>query len=155
MRLLPMGDSEYRRFLEWAIADYAEGKVRAGQWKVERAHELAEEALSSLLPDGLSTADQYLYTILDESAGGGVGYLWFGVRGGEDGRYAALYEFVIHEGYRRRGYGTGALRALEAEVRRLGLEKIVLHVFGHNEAARALYRKVGYVETNVTMAKKV
>jgi ribosomal protein S18 acetylase RimI-like enzyme len=31
----------------------------------------------------------------------------------------------------------------------------VLHVFGHNQPARALYRKLGYVERDVTMVKRL
>ena len=33
--------------------------------------------------------------------------------------------------------------------------KIQLHVFGHNSGARALYRKLGYEETNVIMTKRL
>ena len=47
------------------------------------------------------------------------------------------------------------MTALEETVRALGLDEIRLHVFGHNGAARALYRKLGFVETNVMMAKQL
>jgi predicted GNAT family acetyltransferase len=30
-----------------------------------------------------------------------------------------------------------------------------LHVFGHNQVARALYEKIGYEVTNVLMSKKL
>jgi ribosomal protein S18 acetylase RimI-like enzyme len=47
------------------------------------------------------------------------------------------------------------LAELENVAREKGVEKIGLHVFGHNAAARALYQKVGYIETNVNMSKKI
>ncbi|MFO1298108.1 MAG: hypothetical protein U1F25_17690 [Rubrivivax sp.] len=36
-----------------------------------------------------------------------------------------------------------------------GLSGIALHVFGHNHEAQALYRKLGYVATNIHMFKAV
>ena len=155
VQLVPMSESDYLRFLEWAISDYAQGQIRAETWKAKDAQRLAEETFQSLLPDGLSTPNQYLCSIIDEALDQPVGYLWYGVRDREGDRFVMLCEFVILEAYRRRGYGTEALRALEEKVKELGMDRIILHVFGYNEAARALYKKVGYVERNVTMAKKI
>ncbi len=45
--------------------------------------------------------------------------------------------------------------ALEVLARELGYDAIGLHVFGDNEVARALYRSAGYVETDVTMRKRL
>ncbi|HSO28244.1 MAG TPA: GNAT family N-acetyltransferase, partial [Anaerolineales bacterium] len=66
---------------------------------------------------------------------------------------AFIYDFVIDEAYRRRGYGRLALLALEDKAREMGIDQIALHVFGHNHAARALYESVGYQVTNLQMAK--
>ena len=70
-------------------------------------------------------------------------------------RLAYVCDLLIDEGYRRQGYGTQAMRAVEQEVRALGIDRIALHVFGHNHPARALYEKVGYEETNLHMAKNL
>jgi ribosomal protein S18 acetylase RimI-like enzyme len=37
----------------------------------------------------------------------------------------------------------------------LGARSVELHVFGHNHRARALYEKVGFNETSITMAKPI
>lgn len=155
VQLIPMNKADYEQFLDWAVSDYAQEQVRAGTWKQEDARQLAEEAFESLLPEGLSSPDQYLYGLVDETRDRRIGFLWYGLRDGDQGKFVALYEFVIFEAYRRQGYGTESLRALEKRVKQLGVSKIVLHVFGHNEAARALYKKLGYVERNVTMAKEL
>ena len=42
---------------------------------------------------------------------------------------------------------------MERRVRDLGGHQIGLHVFGHNQPAYAMYTKLGYVPTNITMAK--
>ena len=72
-----------------------------------------------------------------------------------DGATAAKdLETIVGE-HRRQGHAERALRALEAEVGRLGLQGIALHVFGHNTGAQALYGKLGYVPTNINMFKAV
>jgi RimJ/RimL family protein N-acetyltransferase len=37
----------------------------------------------------------------------------------------------------------------------VGLDKIALHVFAHNHAARAMYKKLGYQTTDVMISKKL
>ena len=112
----------------------------------------SEKAFQHLLPDGLRSKDNYLFSIVGDE-GRSVGYLWFAVQGLENNRHDFVFDFVIFEQYRRRGYGRQAFLALENEVKALGLDDIRLHVFGHNKAARELYRQLGYVETNVNMRK--
>jgi ribosomal protein S18 acetylase RimI-like enzyme len=41
------------------------------------------------------------------------------------------------------------------KARAMGAETVGLHVFGHNEPARALYRSLGFAETNVSMSLKL
>ena len=48
-----------------------------------------------------------------------------------------------------------AMIAIEDEVRQLGIDRIGLHVFGHNRGAWALYDQLGYEVTNVNMAKTI
>jgi RimJ/RimL family protein N-acetyltransferase len=45
---------------------------------------------------------------------------------------------------RRKGIGRALLAAAEEWARRVGIRKIELHVFPHNEAALALYARAGY-----------
>ena len=52
------------------------------------------------------------------------------------------------------GLVSGAL-PLNNMARTLGYDEIGLHVFGDNEIARNLYRSAGYVETNVSMVKRL
>jgi RimJ/RimL family protein N-acetyltransferase len=155
VQLIPMDKANYKRFLDWAVPNYAREQVKAGTWKPEDARQLAEEAFESLLPEGLFSPDQYLNVLVDETRDRHIGFLWYGLRDGEGEKFVALYEIVIFEAYRRQGYGSESLRALEKRVKELGMNKIVLHVFGHNEPARAMYKKLGYVERNVTMAKEL
>ena len=156
--LQPMTPTEYEPWLEAEIKEYADEKVRAGNWSAAEAPERSAEEHRKLLPQGLVTPDNYLYTIRAELSPGtgttAVGMVWLAVPPWKP-PLAFVYDFRIDEPYRRRGFASQALAALEEKVRALGLDTIGLHVFGHNHAARALYEKAGYEVTNVNMAKKL
>jgi len=64
-----------------------------------------------------------------------------------------VYDIVIQQEYRRRGHAMRALQALEVEASLLGLAGAALQVFGYNEGAIALYRKLGFEPTNINMYK--
>jgi RimJ/RimL family protein N-acetyltransferase len=51
---------------------------------------------------------------------------------------------MVAASHRRRGVGTALMQAAEAWARRARVTKLELHVFPHNEAAIALYDKLGY-----------
>ena len=155
VQLVPMTEDDYRQFKTWAMEDYAKQQIKAGTWHPEEAEELARKVFAALLPQDLSSPGQFLYMIEREVDREKVGYVWFGNREEGRSRFVALYDFVIFEAYRRLGYGGGALKAMEQRVREERMEKVILHVFGHNEAARALYRKLGSVERNITMVKEL
>jgi ribosomal protein S18 acetylase RimI-like enzyme len=154
VQLVPMSEAVYAEYLPRSIAEYAEEKVKAGNFLPEDALQRSEGEFRELLPKDLQTPDNYLYSIVND-AGENVGILWVAhsTRGGKS--RAFVYDFAIDEAHRRKGYGEQAFVALEAKVKELGLDTISLHVFGHNHAARALYEKLGYVTTNISMEKKL
>ena len=153
-RLVPMTQAQFDRWLEASVADYADEKVKAGNWPVEDALARSRQEFQKLLPRGLATPDQHLFAIVAD-AGTQVGCLWFAVVQEAAGPVAFVYDFVVDEAQRRKGYGEQAFCALEDEVRALGLHTIQLHVFGHNRPAIALYEKLGYTATNVMMSKTI
>jgi RimJ/RimL family protein N-acetyltransferase len=51
---------------------------------------------------------------------------------------------MVAHGHRRRGIGRALMEAAEIWARGVGVRKIELHVFPHNEAAIALYEGLGY-----------
>lgn len=153
VHLVPMAQDDFEKYRAYAIPNYAQEKVRAGNWQSEEALHLAESDYNKLLPDGLSSPHNYLYNIVTEPDELTVGMLWLAANPKDPDRNAFIYDFLIYETYRRHGYASQALLAVEEKVRALGLEKILLHVFGHNYSALALYQKMGYVITNIHMSK--
>ena len=53
---------------------------------------------------------------------------------------------MVARGFRRRGIGLALMEEAERWARGLGVQKLELHVFPHNEAAIALYKRLGYEE---------
>lgn len=154
VQLSPFPADRFQSWYENMLADYAENRVRAGSWAPDGAVERARDLYRELLPDGVDTFNQYLALILNERAEE-VGTVWYAPS--LDGGVAHLYvyDLLIHERFRRQGYGAQTLSLLETYAKHAGLSRIVLHVFGHNGPARALYQQSGFIETSVMMAKEV
>ncbi|MGC4376458.1 GNAT family N-acetyltransferase [Fictibacillus sp. Mic-4] len=152
--LRKMNDEEFSVYLSYSVKNYGEEKAKAGNWPKEKALELAQQEFDQLLPDGLHTKNHFLYQIVDETSNEKVGYLWFHERG-EDQKTAFIYDFLIYEKHRGRGYAKQALAALEEVAKDRGIKTIRLHVFGHNQTAIKLYEKCGFEATNIQMAKMI
>jgi ribosomal protein S18 acetylase RimI-like enzyme len=149
-----MTQAEYGEWLKEAIPAYAADKVACGQWSEDESLHLSMTEHEGLLPQGLATPDNFLYTIEDSDATA-VGVLWFAVKSRFNSRVAYVYDVEVQPHQRRKGHAYRAFCALEQEVRRLGLSGIALHVFGHNTDAQALYAKLGFRPTNINLFKPV
>ncbi len=154
VQLIPMSEAEFQDYLSDAIKEYAQEHVTAGNWHPSEALAKSEKEYQQLLPDGPSSKNQYLYAIQDKETGSMVGMLWFAVKE-EPPKSVFIYDFRIYEEYRRRGYAIQSLQAVEEKVKQFGINTISLHVFGHNQAAIALYKKAGFETTNILMTKKL
>jgi ribosomal protein S18 acetylase RimI-like enzyme len=149
--LRPMAESEFRSYLAPAIRGYARQHRTAGDVDPKKALARARADYDELLPHGLKTPGQFMYSIVH--AGKAVGMLWFELKKKHGKRRAFIFDFQIMPSQRGKGFGRKALRALEREARRLGAQVVGLHVFGHNRAARALYETSGYRYTSMHMNK--
>jgi len=156
VRLVPMTDSEFQIYRKHSIESYAQEHVKAGNWNASNAFQKAEKQFLQLLPDGIASKNQHLLSIEESETGVKIGLIWFAEIHQEASHPRAfIYDFLIYEEHRRKGYGEQTLRALEEKVKELGIETIALHVFGHNQAALDLYKKTGYKVTDIQMAKKM
>lgn len=149
-----MTDPEFSVWSARSTPGYAAEKVRSGQWPEEGSLARAADEFARLLPAGLSTQGHHHFTIQDPS-GQSVGAIWIARTERAVGPVAYVYDLVVWPECQRLGHAERAMRALEDEVRRMGLAGLALHVFGHNLQAQALYRKLGYEPTNINMFKSV
>jgi RimJ/RimL family protein N-acetyltransferase len=154
IELVPMNEKELADYIKTSVQNYANEKVKSGNWDRSDAIERSKKEFDKLLPDGLNTRGQYLFTVKDRTANKNVGMIWVGIRDyGDEVSGAWIWDFLINDEERRKGYGTETLSALERVLVNLGQKRVSLHVFGHNGAAIDLYKKVGYEVTNIVMSK--
>ena len=153
VRLVKLEDAPYREYRENLIRAYAADKVRAGAWSQTEAESRATKDVDGLLPQGPNAHNNFLFSVRDESAE--VGIVWFALRDSGVGRSVWIYDIIIHEGFRRRGYASRTLELVEDMAKKLGARSVRLHGFSHNHGAQALYEKIGYTATSLTVAKAV
>lgn len=133
MRLMPMTDADYAAYQDRLIPDHVDEHVRAGNWPADEAEAKARDQLCEILLDGIRIPDHSLYR-LEADGPEPVGIVWFGlVRKGAKVS-AFIYDIVIEDAYRRRGYASAALRAVAAK-------------------GNARYTRLGYAETDLWMSK--
>jgi ribosomal protein S18 acetylase RimI-like enzyme len=155
VQLVPMTESEFQVYSKRSIENYAQEHIRAGDWHPSEALQKAEKEFMRLCPDGVASKNQHFFSIQDGNTGEKVGMIWFALRIEALRSLAFIYDFLIYEEFRRRGYGKQTFIVLEEKAKELGADKISLHVFGHNKPAIALYQMAGYEITDLQMEKKL
>jgi ribosomal protein S18 acetylase RimI-like enzyme len=150
MRLEPIQQEDFDRMIDAEIRGYAEEHVRNGNWPAEGALERSKKEFDALLPDGIHSKDQYLWSLLDEDSSK-IGMLWVQVKD----QKAFIYDFVVEEPFRGKGYGKQALIAMDEKLKAMNVESVGLHVFGDNITAQELYKKMGYQITGIHMKKEL
>lgn len=147
--LNPMEPNDFDVFMEHGIMVYAQDNIKSGTWQPDEALEKSREEFQRLLPEGLKTKDQYLFTILDNNSNNKIGVLWVQVKMNTSPRKAFICDFIIEPQFRGQGYGKQALQALDEKLIQMNVESVSLHVFAHNTNAVGLYETMGYLPTNL------
>jgi len=155
VRLEKMNEFDFNIYINNAIKDYAAEKIKAGTWAQGEAENLSKETFARLLPKGIYSENQYLFSIIDDDKQIKVGYLWFQCYEKLIEKEAFVYDFIVFKEFRSKGYGTQALKSLDNVVKGLGINKISLHVFAHNKRALSLYEKTGFIATDINMSKNI
>ena len=155
VHLEPMSETQFQSYLGTAVEDYAQAHLKSGDCAPEDALRLAQEDYQKLLPDGLQSKDNFLFSIYDDALGKNeiIGMVWFAVTPNRAVRSMFVYDLNIREELRRKGYGRKVMQRVEELVQEMGIDTVGLHVFGYNHAARALYENMGYQITGIGMTK--
>ena len=155
VHLEPMSETQFQSYLDTAMQDYAQVHIKAGDCRPEDALTLAQKDYQELLPNGLQSKNQFLFSVHDDALDKieGIGMIWFAVKDGRAGRSAFIYDFNIREDLRGKGYGKKVMERIEELVQEMGIDRVNLNVFGYNHAARKLYEKMGYQITGIGMTK--
>ncbi len=154
LRLRPMTADEFRAYYRHSVAAYADDMVRNVKLSPAAAQARSAAVFHDLLPEGLETRDHWI-EIGEDEHGERVGVLWFARRVTPAGDIAFLFDIEVEEAMRGRGNGRRLMELFEQEVGALGLGRIELNVFGHNDVARSLYEDLGYVEMSRQLFKEL
>lgn len=145
-----MTQKEFELYLNQAIAEYADDLVKSGEVSLENSMEKSKQSFLSLLPNGVSSKQQYLFNIMSDD-NLMLGMIWYGIRSEHEG---FIYDFEILFEFRGQGFGKKALLLVEEHAKSIGIHKLGLRVFGHNNRAYQLYKKMGYTVYSMNMSKE-
>lgn len=153
VRLVPMTESEFDTYLEKIVPEYAADNVQAGYWSEEEALERSRKSYAHLLPQGVETEHNYLFSLQIEETGKKIGILW--MKHEAPRPHGFIFDIFLDETQRGKGYGKQAMLVLEEVAKGLGIETIGLHVFAHNSVAMLLYKGLGYEVTSQNLVKRL
>jgi ribosomal protein S18 acetylase RimI-like enzyme len=141
--LRPMTGSEFETWREIAIAQHAAQMSRATGRGLEVSLDEAGQLLLAVLVDGLNTKAMSFFAI--EASDRRVGWLWIG-SSPRDTRAGYVWDIIIDDACRGRGYGRAAMVAAEGFFEQQGRDRIDLQVAAGNDVARRLYESLGYAD---------
>ncbi len=153
VELRPTEPSALRAFIARARDIYVNQLIDFARVDPADARAKADTDLERLFPAGRPAENVHTFTVVDADGDAAVGIVFFASIERGDDTVAFVYAIEIDDAARGRGFGRAAMLAVEEKARQLGHSEVRLHVFGGNEAARALYRSLGYADVEVTMAK--
>jgi ribosomal protein S18 acetylase RimI-like enzyme len=144
-----MDNMQFKKYLKFMLPDYIRDTAEHYKLDQELATEKAQKQMEQLLPDEEQTEGQHLFHIKEGQDL--AGYLWFHVS--KEEKKAFLYHIYVLNAFRKRGIAQTALRFFENESKDEGADYVGLHVFGSNENAIDLYKKLGYKQASISMNK--
>ncbi len=146
-----MSEEEYSRIREPSLENYAQDIARNFKRPIEEVRTEAREQVARILKDGFASPGHFMFNVIETKNAETVGHVWFNVE--NDKKRAFLYDILIHEPYRGKGYGKKTLQLLEVTLKDMGVSQLGLHVFGDNRVAINLYKTLGYYTTSFNMQK--
>lgn len=148
----PMPPEDFADYWKYSVESWARDMKRAKLIDENMTFEEAEAHVRQFIPEGMKTPGHFFMYLCDGDER--VGRIWLEVR--KRGVVEAyLWDIVIEEEFRGKGYGGKAMILLEEYARERGAVKISLNVFASNDIARRLYRNSGYREAAISMIKEL
>ncbi|WP_413286966.1 GNAT family N-acetyltransferase [Bacillus mojavensis] len=154
LTLEDMTVEEFKAFRGMSVQNYAKQNIASGTWTEKEAIEKSEQAYEKMIPDGRNSSNHNFWNITNEQ-GERIGWLWLYADPLHPQKEAFIYSFGLYEAYRGKGLAQLALQTLDERAREMGVERLALHVFAHNETAVHLYQKMGYIMTNIKMRRQL
>jgi len=151
--LRPIHKDEFSAFLDYFIQDYATEITVNYRLSEQDALAQASRDAEQSFPQAEQTPDQIVLCITLQQDGSEqhIGYFWY--KADTVLKSAYINDFCIFERFRRQGYGSAAMKALEQKLREEGFIQLKLRVAEGNQQARQLYTSSGFCVTGINMNK--
>lgn len=151
MRFAPLTVEQAASYLPHSQQGFADDLVRAGALDPERALRKAVADYSSLDEDGTTYVAGYAQVDGTEEWVGVIGWALTGLDADHDERTLYVYDLEVFEPFRRRGFGERLLAYAAERAEQAGADAVRLTVWAGNDDAKALYRRLGFVDENARM----
>jgi ribosomal protein S18 acetylase RimI-like enzyme len=150
LRLVPLSDQDLKVWLTAMWADYRQQLLITGFTSDEASLNI-EQNEKALFVNGAPNDDQRFFDVMDDETK--VGTLWLATREERSAGEWYVYDIVIDEEFRGKGFGRSTMQAAEDYVKSHGGTKLGLNVFGTNAVARGLYESLDYKTMTIGMRK--
>jgi ribosomal protein S18 acetylase RimI-like enzyme len=150
VRLVVIPDQDLEEWLASMWADYRNQLLGAG-FSPEEVSLNIERNEKALFNNGIPDEDQRIFYVMDDEVK--LGHLWVATREKFNVGEWYVYDIMIDEVFRGKGYGRRTMQAAEDYVKSQGGSILGLNVFGPNAVARSLYESLGYKTMAIGMRK--
>jgi RimJ/RimL family protein N-acetyltransferase len=148
-----LAPEKFEQFKIVSIKNYSANMATAMFISHKKAQQTAKQQFNQIIPKGINTKDHYFYGVILKNTGQNIGFLWVFLDKKSKGLYIA--DVFIYSKHRNKGYGTEIMHLICRKAKLLKCNQIRLHVFGNNTPAIKLYKKFGFVETNINMTLRL
>ena len=116
-------------------------------FKGSTPREFADNQFKKMLAAGVRSSNQTFWIVLKEDTDEEIGHLWYTAL--HDKNLCLLTDIFVVKKYRGQGFGTEILHNWENHVKESHpeLKGLYLSVFNHNERAKNLYERYGFMKT--------
>jgi ribosomal protein S18 acetylase RimI-like enzyme len=151
--LTPIESNELAEFLALIRPQYVSERMQADRLSRVEAEQFVTTQWERTLPQGAATAGHHLFWARDDSLAAPIGLLWISL----EPRHAQafIYEIIVFEAFRGRGFGRDLLSCAEEFARTHRARAISLNVFSPNRTAIALYASAGFEAVSQHMSKEL
>lgn len=151
MKLIPKTKAEMARFFNLSIEDYAQGLSKSYDLTIDAGRERADSEINRSFKKKKENELMKIVSVHEESDNTELGGIWYVVDTKEQEAY--IYQIMIYEKFRGKGYGKTSLDQFHQLCKAEGLKKVCLSVFGWNNLAFKMYEKAGYEIARIEMKK--